>query len=374
MSWQLMRLLVELSLSIHLFVRLRLAFSGGCWQLPVFLWMGLMMLPVFFMRRGFISAEAMEVLMWAWPVWLGFLVIFMVCAVGLDLARLAGGLAGALAGQSWWGVLASKRAVPAALILAALLTAHSYYQAYHPRLVEVEIFTRRLPQGVDKLRIAQLTDVHLSRFIGHNNLKYMFEAIAKARPDLLVVTGDLVDTDMNGRAGEAELLAALKPRFGSYAVLGNHEMYAGQANALDFHRRAGLRVLRGEAVEAGGLVIAGVDDEIFQGRGDMETAASLLARYQGDPRFVLFLKHRPAPAPGANGLFDLQLSGHTHGGQIFPGHFIIKKFNTYLYGLYSLSDRSILYVSRGAGFWGLPIRFLAPPEITIIDLKSFPEK
>ena len=370
MSWQLMRLLVELSLNLHFFMRLRAAFGGGWWQLPVLFWLALMMLPIFFMRRGLIPPEAMEVLMWVGPIWTGFLIIFTVTALGFDLLRLVTGLAGSISGRSWWSLLAAKRAVPITLILAALLTAHSFYQAYHPRLVKIELSTKRLPENLDSLRLVQLTDVHLSRFIGQKELSRMVKLAAEQKPDILVVTGDLVDGDMSRRTAEADLLANIKPRYGSYAVLGNHEMYAGLANALSFYQRAGLRLLRGEAVEtAGGMIVAGVDDEVFGGRYDIRPAGKLLDVYKNDPRFILFLKHRPVPAPGTDGLFDLQLSGHTHGGQIFPGHIIIKKVNTYLYGLYSLNSRSRLYVSRGTGFWGLPIRFMAPPEVVVIDLK-----
>lgn len=301
---------------------------------------------------------------------MGYLILFTLSGLGLDLIRLLSGLAGTLAGKSWWGLLAAKKAVPAALILAFLLAAFSYYEAFHPRVAKVELFSSRLPDGLESLRIVQLTDVHLSRFIGRSNLKGMVDKAQAAQPDILVVTGDLVDADMSQRMGEAELLAAFQLRFGSYAVLGNHEMYAGQVNSVNFYKKAGLHLLRGEAVEAGGLIIAGIDDEAFGSRGNVLPPDKLLDAYRTDPRFVLFLKHRPEPAPGTDGLFDLQLSGHTHGGQIFPGHLIIKKANGgFLHGLYSLSSRSSIYVSRGAGFWGLPYRFLATPEITVIDIK-----
>ena len=101
MSWQLMRLLVELSLNLHFFMRLRAAFGGGWWQLPVLFWLALMMLPIFFMRRGLIPPEAMEVLMWVGPIWTGFLIIFTVTALGFDLLRLVTGLAGSISGRSW---------------------------------------------------------------------------------------------------------------------------------------------------------------------------------------------------------------------------------------------------------------------------------
>jgi predicted MPP superfamily phosphohydrolase len=293
-------------------------------------------------------------------------------ALGLDLIRLFLLLAGKLAGQAWRPLLAAKKAVPLALLLAFAMTTNSIYMAYHPRLTKIEFPTTKLPAGVDSLRIGLVSDIHLSRFIRCNDLKYMLNLYDGFNLDFLVLTGDVVDTDMTGRMEEAELLAALKPRYGLFAVMGNHERYTGEKNALDFFHRAGVRVLRGEIAEAGGLVLAGLDDESFGGSGDGQTAEKLLStlQLQGDPRFILLLKHRPALAQGTAGLFDLQLSGHTHGGQIWPAHFLIKKINGALKGLnYDASSRSAVYTTSGAGFWGLPMRFMAPAEVALIELR-----
>lgn len=369
MSWQMMRLLVELGLSLYFFARCRVAFGGGWWQLPAALWLGLMLVPMFFMRRGLLPQEAIEILMWLWPIWLGYMVLFVLSSLGLDLARLGLGLAGRLNGQNWWGILTTKKAGQAALLLSLLLSGYAWYEAHQPRLVHQEIESSRLPAGRDSLRIVHLSDIHLSRYVRRADLERITKLAASVQPDLLVVTGDLVDTDLRRRAGEADLLAAIKPPDGAFAVLGNHERYSGEANSIDFHRKAGLKLLRGEAAEAAGIIVAGIDDEAFNGRGDREPAAQLLNRYKNDQRFILLLKHRPGQAPGSDGLYDLQLSGHTHGGQFFPGHLFVKLTNEYLYGLYQPSERSAIFVSRGAGFWGLPMRFLAPPEVVLIEIK-----
>ena len=369
MSFHTMRLLIELSLSLHFFIRLRVAFGGGWWQLPVLLWMALMLAPLLLQGAGLVPQSVMAGLLYVWPLWLGFLLFFTLSALALDAARLVTGAAGALGGRAWWGLLAGKRAVPLALGLALVLSAYSYYMAYNPRLVRVEFYSDKLPEGLDGLRVVQLTDIHLSRFVTHKDLRRITALAASAEPDILVVTGDLVDTDMTGRADEADLFPAINPRFGSFAVLGNHELYAGEKNSLDFYRKAGLRLLRGEAVECGGIVIAGVDDENFGERGNRRPAGQLLRSVKDSGKFVLFLKHRPALAPGTAERFDLQLSGHTHGGQIWPGHFLIKRVNGVLYGLNYTSSKSAVFTSRGAGFWGLPMRFLAPPEVVLIEIR-----
>ena len=369
MSFYAMRLLIELSLSLHFFIRLRAAFGGGWWQLPVLLWMGLMLIPIFMQGSGLVPRSVMDVLPYVWPLWLGFLLFFTLAAISLDGLRLLTGAAGAVSGHSWWAVLKAKRAVPAALGLALLMSLYSYYMAYNPRLVKVAFQSGKLPEGVDSLRIVHLTDIHLSRFVTNRDLRRIAALAARAEPDILVVTGDLVDTDMKNRQDDALVFTeTIKPRYGSFAVFGNHERYAGEKNSADFYRAAGLRLLRGEAVESGGIVVAGVDDEGFGESANRQPAGQLLRSFKDSGKFVLFLKHRPALAPGTAEVFDLQLSGHTHGGQIWPGHFLIKRVNGVLHGLHYTSSKSAVYTSRGAGFWGLPMRFLAPPEVTLIEI------
>ncbi len=373
MSFQTMRLLIEIMLGLHFLFRCRAAFGGGWWQAPVLFWMALMLIPMLAQHRDLVPSLVTEVLLYIWPFWLGFLVFFALAGLALDLARLAGGLTGVMLGRNWWLALEAKRAVPLAMGLALALFIYAYYEAHHPRLVTLEIPTDKLPSGVDKLRIVQLSDIHLNRFVTRQELERIIELAAEARPDLLVVTGDLVDTDMHERADDAALLAAIKPRYGALAVFGNHEYYSGEENARRFYQRADLTLLHGEAVVAGGLIVAGVNDEAFGDQGNRQPAEKLLRAAQHDPRFVLLLKHRPNLAPNTRGLFDLQLSGHTHGGQIWPGHIFIKLMNGRLIGLFDEKPghRSQTYISRGAGFWGLPLRFLAPPEVTVIELKRF---
>ncbi|UQZ90909.1 hypothetical protein C4J81_17500 [Deltaproteobacteria bacterium Smac51] len=375
MSFQTMRLIIELTLSLHFFIRCRVAFGGGWWQLPVLLWLVIMIVPQTLQGLDVLPEPVMGILLKIWPVWAGYLILFLVAALGLDLLRLLAGLAGAASGHSWWSSLAAKRAVPAALALSAVIAVYSYYTAYNPSLKHVVFQTGKLPEDVDSLRIVQLTDVHLSSLIVHDDLKKMTDLAISAKPDILVVTGDLVDTDMRGRDSEAALLAAVKPRYGSYAVMGNHEYYRGVENSLGFMEKAGLNVLRGEGLEAGGIIVAGVDDEAFRNSLSVEPVRMLRDWYSSG-LFVLFLKHRPSPIPGTSGFYDLQLSGHTHGGQMWPGHILIKKVNGYLSGLYrDPGGKSFIYTSNGSGFWGMPLRFLAPPEVTLIELvRKEPEK
>jgi predicted MPP superfamily phosphohydrolase len=175
---------------------------------------------------------------------------------------------------------------------------------------------------------------------------------------------------MDNIDGLIGLFQGVVPRYGKFAVTGNHEYYAGIGRSLAFMHKAGFRVLRNEGVSIPARIrIAGVDDPAARRYG-LSTGFSenaLLARFpqQG---FVLFLKHRPELDKDAVAYFDMQLSGHTHGGQIFPFTLVSRLFYPIGAGQHVLDGGSSLYVSRGSGTWGPPIRFLAPPEVTVVDL------
>lgn len=168
-------------------------------------------------------------------------------------------------------------------------------------------------------------------------------------------------------------------------VLGNHEAYSGLQNSLDFTKAAGVQILRNEAAHAGGIVIAGVDDAMFLAGRVKESAAieekaasDLLKTLDGErarERFILLLRHRPGLYQKIAGLFDLQLSGHTHGGQIWPARYLAQRANGIASGLATLQGEhgeSAIYVTLGTGVWGPPMRLFTPPEVTVIDLVRTP--
>jgi hypothetical protein len=165
------------------------------------------------------------------------------------------------------------------------------------------------------------------------------------------------------------MLRGIKPRYGKFAVTGNHEYYAGLDKALEFTRGAGFSLLHGASVDIGPIVIAGVDDRTgVQVRGERPVSDRQVLSKLDRAKFVLFLKHQPDPEPDALGAFDLMLSGHTHRGQIWPFTYFTMLFYPLNAGRYDLGQGSILYVSRGTGTWGPPIRFLSSPQVTIVEL------
>lgn len=294
----------------------------------------------------------------AWAVygWMGFSFLFFVAGLALDVYGLFARL------------VHLPRPNPVGFFVGLVLFVSAIWvmgfnSAWNPEIDHVVVRSNKLPREADGLRIVQVSDVHLGVLIGRQKLAGILAKIEEARPDILVSTGDLVDAQAHHLNGLADLLAAIKPRYGKFAVLGNHEQYVGLDPALDFHVRAGFTVLRGVAVNVAGIVLAGVDDPAVH---DGLTSAGQLARIPAH-RFVILLKHPPHVEPGAP--FDLQLSGHTHNGQIFPFNYLVALFHPMLRGLHTLEDGARVYVSPGAGTWGPPIRVLAPPAITLIELR-----
>ena len=181
-----------------------------------------------------------------------------------------------------------------------------------------------------------------------------------------------MDGQINDLAGLAEMLQKVKPRYGKYAVTGNHEFYAGLQEALAFTERAGFTVLRDKGLPVGDVVnIAGVDDRtgLYWDKVP-ETSEAEMLQSLNTKNFTLLLKHRPEVDRESLGLFDLQLSGHTHKGQIFPFNIVTLLYFPIHWGCLNPIDHCFLYVSRGSGTWGPPIRFLSPPEVTLIELIS----
>lgn len=255
-----------------------------------------------------------------------------------------------------------------AFLATALISLYGLGEAGAIRTNKVVIRTSKPLPVKNPVRIVQISDVHLGLIVRHERLSRIVDMIREAQPDILVSTGDLVDGQMAAMSSLRDLLLTGTAGYGKFAVTGNHEFYAGIRQALAFTGDAGFRVLHREAVEAAGIVVAGVDDPAGPGFSMSETSSlkDLLSTIAPD-RFVVLLKHRPVFNGEERGLFDLQLSGHLHGGQIFPFRLVTRLFFRHYQGLYSFGNFD-LFVSRGSGTWGPPIRFLSSPEVTLIEI------
>jgi len=303
--------------------------------------------------------------------WMGILFLFFSVSLLIDLYRLVIFTSGLLLHRDMALFIPSARSlflIPC--VIALFISCYGYFEALKIEPERFTVTTAKLPPALDRLRIVQISDVHLGLMVREARLEKIIRVIKQAKPDIVVSTGDLVDGQINSMTGLAAMFGEIDPPHGKYAVTGNHEFYAGLSQALEFTRQAGFTVLRGEAVDvAGALTIAGIDDPTGKrfapthGLSEQE----LLARTSPD-HFTILLKHLPLVRGNGNRHYDLQLSGHTHRGQIFPFSLVTALFFHYHAGWYTLPGGAHLHVSRGTGTWGPPIRFLAPPEVTVIDL------
>jgi predicted MPP superfamily phosphohydrolase len=265
--------------------------------------------------------------------------------------------------------ISPRQQVQSLMILIMLATLWSLAEAARPRIREVTIHHPAFAQS-HPVRVAQVSDVHLGMMRSREWNRMVCRTIESLNPDLLISTGDMVDTSMKNIGDQTEPWAALHPPLGKFAILGNHEYYLGLADSLAFHDRAGFRLLRGQTVEiTPTFLISGVDDKEGERLGLPCTLDETRLNPKPDPgRFSLFLKHQPTVQVDSTRRFNLQLSGHTHGGQLFPFQGFVILFYSYLKGLYQPSENFQIYVSPGTGTWGPPLRLFAKPEITVFTL------
>ena len=246
--------------------------------------------------------------------------------------------------------------------------------ARRPRLVDIDVPITGLPPALQGFTIAQITDLHVGPTIKRGFIERIVARVNGLNPDVIAITGDLVDGSVPDLSQHTAPLRALTARHGVYFVTGNHEYYSGERAWTAELRRLGLTVLKNQHVilqhEGASLLLAGVTDfsaHHFDPSQRSDPAAALLG---SDPaaQLNILLAHQPSSAGAAAAAgFDLQLSGHTHGGQFWPWNFFVRYFQPFTAGLNRLNHLSV-YVSRGTGYWGPPNRFIVPAEITRLRL------
>jgi predicted MPP superfamily phosphohydrolase len=238
-----------------------------------------------------------------------------------------------------------------------------------PKVKRVTVPLAKLPRSAHGYRIAVVSDIHLGPALGRGFAQRVVDTINATQPDLIAVVGDLVDGSVKDLSPAAEPLAGLRARDGAFFVTGNHEYFSGAEQWVEKVRDLGLRPLENARTELPGFDLAGVNDLA----GTDEGQGPDFTRALGDrdrSRAAVLLAHQPIVIHDAvrHGV-DLQLSGHTHGGQLWPGNLIADLTNPTLAGLERYGDTQ-LYVSRGAGAWGPPVRVGAPSDITLVELAS----
>lgn len=322
-----------------------------------------------------------SVMGWISGPWLAFVGISATAFLAIDLVRGVTWLAHKVARRSTTITQLSRRefltrigggaalAVTGASLGAGMMEARGEHE-----IVTVEVPLAKLPRALDGFTIVQLSDLHTGMTIGRDFVQRVVARANALKPDLVALTGDLIDGTVEHLRDDIAPLAQLSAKHGVYAVTGNHEYYSGVDAWIAEITRLGARYLRNEHVTIGegeaSFDLAGVDDHgahAWPGHGEDLGAAT---SGHAPERALVLLAHQPRQVRRAARYgVDLQLSGHTHGGQIWPWHYLVKlQQGGLLAGKYTYEGTQ-LYVTRGCGYWGPPVRVLAPLEITRIVLR-----
>ena len=331
----------------------------------------LLTLTAFAMQSGALDPRRGRWVAWAGMTWLVTAWYLLLGVATLGIACLTARLARRP------GLRRSVLRVGTPIVVVAALgaTAYGVSEASQPSVTPVTVTDPHLPRGLDGMRVALVTDLHAGPIREASFTRRVVDLVNAQHPEVVVLGGDLVDGRV-AQVGEVLApLADLRAPLGAYAVSGNHEFISQEADAWLTHWESlGIRALRNEhvAIERGGasLTLAGVHD--LTGRGtDASDAARALEGVDGfDPAgFTVFVAHQPKTAENVQGRgVDLQLSGHTHGGQVWPFRYLVPLQQPVLDGLATVGDVPVL-TSRGAGAWGPPVRVLAPPEVPVVTLR-----
>jgi hypothetical protein len=300
------------------------------------------------------------ILAWSGYTWMGF--VFVAFCLGLaftSLELLGSGLRSLLPEWQTW----LSPGVKAGLLIGLSLVVLTYgaFEARTLQVVQIPLVSSKLESPIT---VAQISDLHLGLLAGQGRVRSIRTALEDIRPDILVCTGDLIDSNPEflGRVGRE--LRELEAPLGKFAVSGNHETYAGLGRSRQFLRDSGFTVLDDEIWTGTGIVLAG---RSYRREPDCSLEAEQLKRFRQEG-YVILLKHDPKVCPESQGGFDLQLSGHTHKGQIFPFGLVVKLFYTHVSGRHQLPGGGVLYVNQGTGTWGPQVRVLAPPELTVFTI------
>jgi predicted MPP superfamily phosphohydrolase len=314
---------------------------------------------IMFLKRAF-HGGALEQVYAAGYAWMGIIFLAALVFACSDLAALL------LRRYAWFKPLPFACAT---LTLLAIIVGWALYGGHKtPDIKEVTVTVADLPPALEGLRIAQISDMHVDSNFKLRQYAAIADRINAARPDLLLITGDLIDPGITCREEIGELTARIKPRLGVFGSLGNHEYYYGLGNAMDCYAAFGIHLLKNDSFDLGDLRLIGLGD-IHTEHLTREDVTGILNKHK-DGKFTILLSHQPVfyAEIAATGNY-LGFSGHTHRGQIFPFHIFTRLVYKYFYGLYKVGG-SYFYVTSGAGTWGPPLRWLAPAEIPVITLRG----
>lgn len=371
LSFYIIFTLVMCSLHAYLFFKLRHLLSSPFAKFALLITL-ILLLALLLLRHSKIYDLLPDFTPWVSYTWLGFVLIAFGCFMTVDVLRLLFFGIKLLCGKNPGFFLAPAVSAPFALFAAVAISGYAMYEATNIQVNHFTIKSAKSAGELKKLRIVAVSDLHIGETISLGKLQKWVGIINEQNPDIVIVAGDIIDADMTMRDEEAQVLRSIAAPCGTYAVLGNHEVYSGLNNSRSFIARSGMILLENAAHTGGPIEIAGVNDpqvERFAGGAKPDAAALLQKLNQG--KFVLLLKHQPVFETEEIGLFDLQISGHTHGGQIWPGSYMVRRIFGLEQGLNHLGEgknKSLLYLMNGTAYWGPPMRLMARPEILVVDI------
>lgn len=372
--------LILIGILLHIYVGLRVIpdiplDTAGRWACAAWLALSVFLIPLGMLARNIKRQPLGDRLAWVGLLAMGFFSSLLVLTFARDLV-----LASLLTVDAIWPrtvTIADWRTGSAAAVplVALLSTLVGLFNARRrARVVTIEVPIDDLPAALEGFTIVQISDIHVGPTIKARYVDAIVDAVNRLKPDLIAVTGDVVDGSVSQLTRHTQPLSRLTARHGAFLVTGNHEYYAGANAWIDEFRRLGLNVLLNEHVivdhDGARAVIAGVTD-YSAGHHDpshRSDPAAALAGAPGDVLIKVLLAHQPRSAEAAAAAgFTLQLSGHTHGGQFFPWNFFVRLQQPFTAGLARLNGLWV-YTSRGTGYWGPPKRLGAPSEITRLRL------
>ena len=352
-------------LGMHFYAARWLARSFSLDQAAAY-WLRLCLLTIAFLSpltmfiKRYQQGPLLEPLFAAGYAWMGIILIAAFIFAASDLAALA------LQRTPWFrpGLLAG----PTLALLAAIIAWGIYGGQRIPEIKEISAEFKDLPPELEGFKIAQISDMHVDSDWKLRQYSGIVDRINSVNPDLVLVTGDLLDPGITCQEELGELTSKIKSRLGLFGSLGNHEYYYGLDRSLDCYKAFGIKLLKNEAQEFKSLRLIGLGDIPTEKLSEQDVAGML--KKAGNEKFTILMSHQPVyyKTIAETGNY-LVLSGHTHKGQLFPFHIFTKLFYRYFYGLYRIKN-SVFYVTSGSGTWGPPLRWLAPAEIPVITLTS----
>ncbi len=376
--------LISIIMLLHVYIGLRLipAMPVGIpfkWLAALLLVVSVLLIPLGMAARN-ISKQPLSDLF----AWIGFLAMGLFSSllaltvlrdILLLLLRIVNSLRGAAPAAPDFTTY-SALIVPVLTILLTLLGVYNARRNAPVKIIDVPI--AGLAAALNGFKIVQISDIHIGPTIKRGYVEKIVATVNTLNPDLIAVTGDVVDGTVPQLEADTRPLGALSARHGTFFVTGNHEYHAGVEKWIVEFRRLGFKVLMNEHVvvnhDGANAIVAGVTD---YGAGSYDPAhisdpAKAMHGAPSDILFRLLLAHQPRTATAASKAgFTLQLSGHTHGGQFLPWQLFIRLQQPFVHGLDKLNDLWV-YTSRGTGYWGPPIRLAAPSEITLLRLVAHP--